>query len=335
MPSGFDLIDSTMKAPASQPSKQPFASTAAKRDVKPTSKSFRTKKNGKVKTLRKKPSIELWNITTYLKEMTKTLFVDSTDNNKRGDFSLGTQAALMLNGIAKTTVEKLCNLATEHISVKSISAAQVETALKLFVSPSAYDNNYSPGVGKGDARKEILDWAIKNARACVIAYQKKYKPKGEPLFRAMNGEMVASTTTKGPTGAAGLQISVAKIRNLVKMLMPKIRIGMPALVYMTAVVQYLLTEVLQLSVVRTKDAKEKRVKYPTIRDALALEPVLDDILGDSGMTASQAMGGTIPQEYKSGTAAAIMDNNPKSRQMSVKAAQAQESQLLLMNRNRM
>ena len=121
----------------------------------------------------------------------------------------------------------------------------------------------------------------------------KYTTAEDTTGNATNGSKKNKTNTK--SSKSGLQFPVARVERMVKLGKYAKRIGEAACVYLTAVVEYMVAEVLEQAGNATRDARRKRVVPRTLMLAIRNDEELNEFL--RGVTIPDS--GVIPLIHKS------------------------------------
>ena len=104
----------------------------------------------------------------------------------------------------------------------------------------------------------------------------------------------AETPSTSHSARAGLQFPVGRVkRYLKKSAQNKIRVGSKAAIYLTAVLEYLTAEVLELAGNAAKDLKVKRITPRHLQLAIRGDEELDNLI-----KATIAYGGVLPHINK-------------------------------------
>lgn len=112
--------------------------------------------------------------------------------------------------------------------------------------------------------------------------------KGKHGGKGKSSEVIKSATSH--SARAGLQFPVGRIkRYLKKTASSKIRVGSKSAIYLTAVLEYLTAEVLELAGNAAKDLKVKRITPRHLQLAIRGDIELDNLI-----KATIAYGGVLP-----------------------------------------
>lgn len=162
------------------------------------------------------------------------------------DLSLSSEAKHNLNNIANILLSKLVQQSTELMhpknfvnpkkklpEKKTFSAAEVETATILIISPS----------------KGLEDLSLHNGKKALIKFR-----------NAKKGGTLAEK--------AGLILSVSKTANSIRNNLKKENLSLNASIYTTAVLEYILAEILELSGNECRTDKKKTIKPNHIKKAV-------------------------------------------------------------------
>ena len=172
------------------------------------------------------------------------------------DLSLSSEAKHNLNNIANILLSKLVQQSTELMhpknfvnpkkklpEKKTLSAAEIETATILIISPLKGLEDHSLNNGKKILTK------VRNAK------------KGGTLAEK-----------------AGLILSVSKTANSIRSNLKKENLSVNASIYATAVLEYILAEILELSGNECRTDKKKTIKPNHIKKAVESDFELEDLM---------------------------------------------------------
>lgn len=162
------------------------------------------------------------------------------------DLSLSSEAKHNLNNIVNILLSKLVQQSTELMhpknfvdpkkklpEKKTLSAAEIETATILTISPS----------------KGLEDHSLNNGKKILTKFR-----------NAKKGGTLAEK--------AGLILSVSKTANSIRSNLKKENLSVNASIYATAVLEYILAEILELSGNECRSDKKKTIKPNHIKKAV-------------------------------------------------------------------
>lgn len=162
------------------------------------------------------------------------------------DLSLSSDAKHNLNNIANILLSKLVQQSTELMhpknfvdpkkklpEKKTVSAAEIETATILIISPL----------------RGLEDHSLNNGKRTLTKFR-----------NAKKGGTLAEKT--------GLILSVSKTANSIRSNLTKENLSMNASIYATAVLEYILAEILELSGNKCRSDKKKTIRSNHIKTAV-------------------------------------------------------------------
>lgn len=172
------------------------------------------------------------------------------------DLSLSSDAKHNLNNIANILLSKLVQQSTELMhpknfvnpkkklpEKKTLSAAEVETATILIISPL----------------RGLEDHSLNNGKKTLTKFR-----------NAKKGGTLAEK--------AGLILSVSKTANSIRSNLKKENLSVNASIYATAVLEYILAEILELSGNECRSDKKKTIKPNHIKKAVESDFELEDLM---------------------------------------------------------
>jgi len=176
------------------------------------------------------------------------------------DMELASSASNEINLIAHHIIEKLINYASQLTlsrNAKTLSSKDIEAAVKLVLV--------------GDLSKN----AIKEATNAVSKFRtnKQNKPGKKHMSKSER---------------SGLIFPVSRVANIMKTYMKNDRLSGESSIYLTAVLEYIIAEILELASHSAKDFKKKRISTKHIADAIRNDSELGKILEDITLSGNNA-----------------------------------------------
>jgi histone H2A len=181
------------------------------------------------------------------------IFINKILKQVHPDTGITSKASDFLNNLIHAYISKImkaANLLLLKAKQKTLNNRVIGTAVRIQL----------PGELKTHAVSEATKAVTKyNARTIV---KKSERKKGEP---------------KGTSYAAGLQLSVPRISKIMRQVSFADNLGKPAAIYMTAVIEYLLAEILELAGNAARDNNKSRISSKFIFMAIVHDEELSKL----------------------------------------------------------
>ena len=177
------------------------------------------------------------------------------------DVGISSNAINMMTSLINDMISKIIRISEDlmtHNMKKTITQLGIETAVKLTF----------PG--------ELREKSLKRADKALIEYKEN--------LSSGSGKMKLNTRSS----KAGLILSISRFENIIRMIVPGVRINSTVPVYLAGILEFLITEILYLSGATAKDNRRKRIIPRHIFIAINYDPELTilfkkTVFGGSGV----------------------------------------------------
>lgn len=193
------------------------------------------------------------------------VYINKVFKQVHPDKKVGARAMTITNGFVQDMEARLIRSAvelTKSNGKKTISQRAVQTAVRLCL----------PG--------ELAKHGVSEGTKAVTKYDSDKRKKGDPA--------------KSASVRAGLQFPVGRVHRHMKVDSSIDRVSRKAAVYLTAVLEYLVAEILELAGNAARDNKRTRLSPRHLQLAVRSDEELNKLLG--GITI--ASGGVLPNIHK-------------------------------------
>jgi histone H2A len=188
------------------------------------------------------------------------------------ELGASSKGMLVLNGMCQSLIAKLMSVANELCQKnkkQTITTREIQTAVRMCLPGELAKH------GVSEATKAVTKWTPKEQKA----------PKGQKAPRAQ---------AKSNSAKAGLVFPVGRIFRQMKALSTTKRISMTAAVYIAAVVEYIVAEILELAGNAARDNKKTRFNPRFVVLAIRNDEELDKLFQHDTI----AYGGVRPNIHR-------------------------------------